>query len=498
VAVGVVVVGISLSSLHHSSLGSLFLVTPLRLHPLWYTPLLPLLFILSAMGAGLMFVVLVRILHARWYEREAVFGPTPVERELILLRSTRRNGAEQPTRTAGPDAPMLTGLASIGTGILAVYLLLQLANLVASGSWHALLAGTFESWLYTAELLLAAVLPLFLVWFPTTRRSPAALGVAAASASAGLLLNRVNVGIFGYFRDAGEVYFPSLIEWVVSLGVVAAAILVFLFFAETMAVFRTASTDDSRARPFGASFDSLSRVWHTALRSGMERATLIGVLVIPLAWVIMYPPYHTDEPPEITPAFGMDVARASLRIDGNRRGVQTEFPHAEHQERLGGDSSCVNCHHLSLPGDETTPCSRCHQHLVAATQIFDHVRHLEHVVEQEELEGIFPQNYSCAVCHAAEGPKTPATAKSCLECHREDTQWEAASDVEPDELVWAVSYMEALHTTCAGCHEEQAQVQDRPELPDCSTCHRSLTPRSSGTFTLAAEARVVPSSSSPD
>jgi hypothetical protein len=40
-----------------------------------------------------------------------------------------------------------------------------------------------------------------------------------------------------------------------------------------------------------------------------------------------------------------------------------------------------------------------------------------------------------------------------------------------------VSYMEAMHKNCMGCHEKEAEKADRPELPDCSTCHRSLTPR---------------------
>jgi Ni/Fe-hydrogenase subunit HybB-like protein len=77
VAFVVVIIGISLSSLHHSSLGSLFLVTPQRLHPLWYSPWLPWLFLSSTIGAGLMVVVLARILWARWYDTEAVFGPSP-------------------------------------------------------------------------------------------------------------------------------------------------------------------------------------------------------------------------------------------------------------------------------------------------------------------------------------------------------------------------------------------------------------------------------------
>jgi Ni/Fe-hydrogenase subunit HybB-like protein len=485
IAFGVVVLGISLSSLHHSSLGSLFLVTPERLHPLWYTPLLPLLFLLSAMGAGIMFVVLIRIFHARLYDREAVFGSSRVERELMMVRSREGYGAEQRVPAGGPDAPMLTALASIGTAILGVYLLLQLANLVLSGSWHALLAGTWESWLFAGELLMAAVLPILLVWLPATRGSPVALGVAAFSATCGLLLNRMDVGIFGYFRDASEVYFPSLIEWAVSIGVVAAAALLFLLFAETMAIFQTSGTEDRKARPFGASFDSLSRVWYAALRGGMERATLIGVMVIPLAWALMYPPFHTREAPDVRPALRMDLTRDSLRIDGDRGGLLTVFPHADHQERLGGDSSCVTCHHMSLPGDETTPCSRCHRHMVDATLIFDHARHTAAVVKQEKLGGVFPENHACAICHAEGDAKTAGTAKHCLECHKDNTDWAAEYD-ESDDLAWAVSYVAAMHKNCVECHEKEAEKADRPELPECSTCHRSLAPRIADTRIVSA------------
>jgi Ni/Fe-hydrogenase subunit HybB-like protein len=486
IAFGVVIVGISLSSLHHSSLGSLFLVTPERLHPLWYTPLLPLLFILSAIGAGLMFVVLVRILYARWYEREPVFGPSRVERDVMMARSGR-NGTGQPP-AAGPEMPMLTNLASIGTGILALYFLLQLRNLVMSGSWHALIAGTWESWLFTGELLILAVLPILLVWLPATRRSPTALGVAAFSAAAGLLLNRMDVGIFGYFRDAGQVYFPSLIEWAVSVGVVAAAGLVFLFFAETMPIFQATGPEVRRARPLAASFDSLSHVWHAALRSGMERATLIGVLVIPPAWALMYPPFHKADAPEITPASRMDLTRDSLRIDGDRHGLQTVFPHAAHQERLGGDSSCVTCHHMSLPDDETTPCARCHRYMVDSTLIFDHARHITAVAEKEELGGVFPENRTCEICHTEGETKSAHTAKHCLECHKDDTDWETEYD-ESDTLAWAVGYMVAMHKNCMECHEKEAEKADRPELPDCSTCHRSLAPRITDTEVVAVRAR---------
>lgn len=475
ISFGVVVVGISLSSLHHSSLGSLFLVTPQRLHPLWYTPLLPVLFILSAMGAGMMFVVLVRILHARWYDPEVVFGPPRLEQELCLIRSEGKVDLP-PTRVTGPAMPRLVGLASIATGILGVYGLVQMVALSSGGGWEALGAGSWESWLYGVEICLSTLLPILLVWLPGTRGSPVALGIAALSASVGLGLNRMDVGIFGYFRDAGVVYFPSLVEWAVSLGVVAAAALLFLYFAENMGVFADSRGGHGEDRPFGASFDSLTHVWQSALQSGLERATIIGVLVIPLAFVLMYPPFHEDQVPLIEPAAGMDVERVSLRIDGNRGGVVAIFPHDEHKERLGGESSCQSCHHLSLPGDETTPCSRCHTHMVEPTQIFDHDRHQTMVAEADELQGVFPENQSCVQCHTAGQAKTAENAKGCLECHGEDSGWESVDESTAD-LARAVSYMEAMHGTCIQCHKEEGSKMDRADLQDCSACHSSLDSR---------------------
>ena len=481
IAFGAVIVGISLSSLHHSSLGSLFLVTPQRLHPLWYTPLLPLFFILSAMGAGMMFLVLLKILYARWYDPESVFGARRNQNRLVLVNVGSEAGAGlEPKRSpTGPDMPMLTNLASIATGILGVWLLLQVFDLFYHGAWQTLSVQSWESWLFGVELLVAAALPILLVWTPRTRHSPRALATAAVSASLGLALNRLDVGIFGYFHDTAELYFPSLAEWALSVGVVAAAGLVFLFFVENFPVFEEDWPDRRRSADImGASFDSLSRVWKTALKSGLERATLMAVIVVPVAWVLMYPPFSGSEHTNVRPASGMNVTRTKLRIDGNLAGVRTEFPHADHKERLGGDESCVTCHHMSLPRDETTPCFRCHTHLVDTTVIFDHEEHETFVAEEEGFGGPYPENHTCAICHTRGAAKTAETAKPCMDCHREDTEWEReVEEKESVDLATAVSYMEAMHENCMGCHEDEAEKQDRPELGDCSTCHSSLEPR---------------------
>jgi Ni/Fe-hydrogenase subunit HybB-like protein len=449
----IVLTGIALSSLHHSSLGALFLVTPLRLHPLWYSPWLPGLFILSAMGAGLMVVVLGRILWTRWYE----LAPAP------------------PRDRAFPGMPENRLLASIAAAVLAVYLVLKISGLLLHGGWAPLLAGTWESWLCFAELVLTAVLPIVLVVLPATRRSTVGMAAAAASAAAGLALNRLDVGIFGYLRNAGATYFPSLIEWTVGIGVVAAAGLVFFFLAENLPVFsEQPPASRRRAGLFRLSFGSFRQLWVTAVNDSLQRVTLIASLVIPLAFVSMYPPYSRPAPgPRLRPPIGVDVERTRLRMGGAEGGVSVTFPHADHQKRLGGAKSCGRCHHVSLPGDRSTPCSRCHQQMNIATNIFAHEYHMAAVARKERLSGFQPANQSCVKCHPPDRAAAASGAKDCLECHKQD-MFPAGAPARKVDLKWAMAFREAMHRTCIDCHRVEAVKQKKPHLADCGTCHASL------------------------
>ena len=476
VAFVVVIIGISLSSLHHSSLGSLFLVTPQRLHALWYTPWLPLLFIISATGAGLMVVVLVKIIWARWYEPASILGPN-VGQQVPLIRVTSGSTMAVFSRgPEGPEMPRIRALATIAAGVLGLYLLLKIADLFLHGGWQSLIAGSWESWLFLTELSLTAVLPILLVILPKSRHSPAGIGLAAASAAIGLALNRLDVGVFGYIRDAGVVYFPSLIEWAVGLGVVAAAALVFLFFSENLPIF--GSRPGIVAGPpglFRLTYGSLAQLWHTVLTDGLHRVTLIAVFIIPMAFVLMYPPYDRDPASHETvrPAKGIDAERDSLFIDGNNFGVVTTFAHAAHQHRLGDSASCVKCHHVSMPGDRSTPCSRCHLRMNEPTNMFNHEYHLTAVAEDKHLSGLHPTNFACIECHIQGNPKTSAGARDCMECHKED-MFPSGKPAEDCDLMVANPFREAVHRTCIECHQKEATRVERPHLGDCRTCHPSL------------------------
>jgi Ni/Fe-hydrogenase subunit HybB-like protein len=477
IAFGVVVVGISLSSLHHSSLGSLFLVTPLRLHPLWYSTFIPWFFIISAIGAGMMFIIFVRIAYAYFYDPEPVFGnllESKTGTDYLPVESAALTAKASP----GPEMKILERLAMIAASVLTLYFLLKIGELINSGSIHYLLAGTWESWLFAFELFLAAVLPVILVAIPRTRRSPYWLGLAALSASVGLGLNRVDVGIFGYFHDALVPYFPSPAEWALSIGVVAAAALIFFFISENFPIF-----DDSWKRKdeslgyFRYSFDRLSHVWNTVLTNSLQRRTIIAVIAIPLAWILLYPPYHqsSDTTYAIAPSIGLNPTRSVLLIDGNRDGIKTEFPHVDHQKRLGGENSCGKCHHVTMPNDHATPCSRCHRNMILCTNIFDHGKHMQYVVKSEHLTGFHPTNRSCTVCHTKEQAKSAANTKECTECHTKDMRIQEKLDGHL-ALEFASSFQTAMHDRCIACHRNEEAKHPDKNLSRCSNCHESLRP----------------------
>lgn len=471
-AIGVVIIGISLSCLHHSSLGSLFLITPYRLYPLWYSSLLPLFFITSAAGCGMMFLILVKILYAKWYDPVSVFGDYQNDKPPVVCSISGNNGHDSP-REYGKDMPMLRSLSIIGASLLAIYLALKIYDLFRLNLFGVLLEGTWESWLYAAELLFTAVIPVVLVIVRRSRRSPYGLGAAAFFASFGLALNRLDAGIFGYFWSARTIYFPSLAEWSLSIGVIAAAALVFLFVSENFSIFNDRWKEHRINRGiFEASFDSISRVWQTLLSSGLQRTTLIGVFVIPVAFVLMYPHYKRGEGFDVVPASGLNITRTILSIHGNHIGMGTEFPHLEHQDTLGGDKSCVKCHHMSLPNDKSTPCSYCHRKMFAKTLIFNHDKHTCWVAQQRHISGLNPENKTCTICHLPGFPKNMNNTIGCLQCHEKDMNVADTSGL-PKLFMYAESYFDVMHKNCIGCHQQMKGQFKNPNMDQCSDCHQN-------------------------
>jgi len=184
------IIGITLSYGHQSSLGGLFLITP-RLHPLWYTPFLPQLFFVSAIGAGLAMVSIETVICAR----------VMAER---------------------PDMAILRGLAR-GTAIaLTAYAAFRFADLVLSGKLTAVFQGDTASVLFLLEIGIGVLLPMTILWRSRHTERVAYILTAQGLLIAGLLMNRLNV-LFLAQAGTGRFYRPSAQELLLTIGLISLA-----------------------------------------------------------------------------------------------------------------------------------------------------------------------------------------------------------------------------------------------------------------------------------
>jgi len=302
---------------------------------------------------------------------------------------------------------------------------------------------------------------------------PIPVGIAGFAASLGLVFNRLNVGIFGYSSDAGTIYFPSLAEWALGIGVIAAAGLVFMVLTENLPIFDDRPAKNFITNLFRKNFGSLQQTWNTVLSDSLHRVSLLGVFVLPLAFIFMYPPYKNVGADIVLQSIGIDAQRSVLKIDGNRNGFLTLFNHIDHQKRLGDTSSCIQCHHISMPGDHSTPCSQCHSLMFATTNIFNHEKHKLMIADNKQLTGLNPSNQSCVECHESNHPKADQSAKDCLECHKENMFLTGKSSIKLTSM-HAVSFSDAMHLTCLECHKKEAIKTENKHLDKCYTCHISL------------------------
>jgi len=211
-----VILGVVLSTLHQSSLGSLLLIQPTKLHPLWWTPILPIMFFVSAISVGLAMIILESSLSSRYFQR-------------------------------GLETHLLEKLAKALPIVLGIYALLKFGELAIAGELGLLFTSGTMSIIFWAEILIGVVTPI--VWFSIkkNRTSPNALLTGAIIVLLGMILNRFNVSWFAVNHPdplfymptfMGNVkYFPTLPEVSVSIGIFAAGILAFGLLAKYFPVF---------------------------------------------------------------------------------------------------------------------------------------------------------------------------------------------------------------------------------------------------------------------
>ena len=210
-----VIVGVLLSTLHQSSLGSLFLIVPSKLHPYWYSPLLPLFFFISAVATGMAIVIFESNLSARAFGREI-------------------------------EMPLLAALGRAMAGVLIVYGILRLQDLWRRGALVHLREPSTETVLFALEIGLGLMAPLFLLLFRRVREDREGLFAAAVLVITGFLLNRLNVSITGLEYSAHAHYFPKWTEVAVTLSMVGAMFLCFALAVRYLNVFEAEPSGEMR------------------------------------------------------------------------------------------------------------------------------------------------------------------------------------------------------------------------------------------------------------
>jgi len=222
VSTPLVVLGVLLSTLHQSSLGSLYLVMPEKLYPLWYSPVLPVLFYISAIGAGLGMIIVESQLSGRAFGRQL-------------------------------EMDLLEPLGRAMVVILSVYGVVRLQLLAGSGALHLAFEPTYEAHMFQIEFGLGVILPVALLVWPRIRTAPAGLVTGASLAVLGFIMHRLNVCVTGFERSSGVRYTPSWMEVVVSVGLVALGFAAFALAARYLPIFpahgHAAAPAASAARP---------------------------------------------------------------------------------------------------------------------------------------------------------------------------------------------------------------------------------------------------------
>ncbi|MGC9345049.1 MAG: NrfD/PsrC family molybdoenzyme membrane anchor subunit, partial [Bacteroidales bacterium] len=187
---GAVIFGITLSTLHQSGLGALYLMASEKIHPLWYSEFIPILFFVSSIFAGLSMVI---------FEGS-------ISQKVFHDQITSQNKKERKS--------ILHGLSRICTITMFVYFFLQVITFVHGKRWAYL--NTPMGYWYLTEMIGFVLLPMALFFHSYRTRNIPLIRIAAIITMLGIIINRLNVSIIGFRWDAATHYYPTWMEIIVT------------------------------------------------------------------------------------------------------------------------------------------------------------------------------------------------------------------------------------------------------------------------------------------
>jgi octaheme c-type cytochrome (tetrathionate reductase family) len=429
-----IIAGIVLSCLHQSSLGSLMLIATYKVHPLWYTPILPLLFLLSAFAAGYPMVSFESILVSKSFGRQ-------------------------------PEMDVLTPLAKFMPLLMGIYLVFKIGDMIVRGTYVYLLDGTFQTNAFIVEVLFGVILPFVLLMFKRVRRSAGWLFFASTTFVLGILLNRINVFVTSFTPPYMIVkYFPALGEIFITVGLIATLMFMYRVFVFIFPV-------------LGAQPKKMST-------TAMAILALTAALVIPgtssgaeADQMTKRPlPLEADITPSIADAPKVAMLNSPVVNKYSDLYEPVRFMHSKHANVLG---DCTICHHRMPREEDDTygePVSMVKLRAKAAVPAACYVCHADPFNPKDlgtpGLKGAYHQ--LCMDCHQ-QSEQVPHTRgpilysamvrgpiartldtrapTDCLACH-------AKKVPNHNQLVKLEGNADALAVTrnCLSCHQKEGEA----------------------------------------
>lgn len=201
-----VITGVIVSVLHQSALGLFYVIVPGKLHPLWYSQMLPVLFFISAATVGMAMTIFESSMSSRHFRHALNKG--------VILSLGR--------------------LLYLG---LIVYGLARIQDLLRQDALHYAFAMTYEASMFWAEMGLALIVPLVMLSIPRVRNNPVSLYVVSILVVSGFIVNRLNVALTGMEWSIGQRYVPKWTEVSITLMMVSIGIFLFAMAAKYLPIF---------------------------------------------------------------------------------------------------------------------------------------------------------------------------------------------------------------------------------------------------------------------
>ena len=206
------IMGVVLSTMHQSSLGALFLIAPGKLHPLWYSSLMPVFFFISSMVAGSSMVIF-----------EGTLAHKGLHDKMDETHLKEADG-------------VVFGFGKAASFILLGYFFIKVMDIAMDNDWHYLATG-YGLW-FMVEMFGFVLLPSFLYALGVREKNTKIVRVASVFGVLGIVVNRFNVSMiaFNWQLPAAERYFPSIMEVGISIFVVTLIVTAYRLISNNMPV----------------------------------------------------------------------------------------------------------------------------------------------------------------------------------------------------------------------------------------------------------------------